>query len=73
MSMLLQDYLQEQRVSIQEFADGVGVTHEAARRYLNGQRRPSREVLGRIITLTGGRVTADSFVPELARRDRQVA
>lgn len=63
--MKLADYLREHRISLQAFADMVGVTKSSAHRYLGGTI-PSPAVMANIVRETGGMVTPADFyeVPE---------
>lgn len=60
--MTLQTYLKKHGISIRQFADLIGVRRESARRYAAGERVPRPTVMRRIRDVTGGKVTADSFV-----------
>jgi transcriptional regulator with XRE-family HTH domain len=57
----LQAYLKATELSRSQFAERIGVTSEAVRRYLAGTRLPTREVMAEIIRATDGRVTANDF------------
>lgn len=58
----LKEYLVQRQIKIADFAKEIGVTYEAARRYVTGERRPAWDVIPRIHEATGGAVTAQSFV-----------
>lgn len=58
----LGQYLTEERKTPEEFAALIDVDPVTVRRYLNGSRRPSWDVMPRIVSATAGRVTADSFL-----------
>lgn len=59
--MTLSDYLAEAQLGRRQFAKVIGVSPEAVRRYLNGERMPDREVMSRIALATGCKVTANDF------------
>jgi transcriptional regulator with XRE-family HTH domain len=63
MSMTLSEYLQVERLKPSEFANRIRVRKRTVNRYLTGDRIPRRSIMMRIIKVTGGRVTADSFLP----------
>ena len=60
--MKLSEYLDESGETISQFADRLGISHEAVRRYLKGDRRPEWPILAKIAEATEGGVTADDFV-----------
>lgn len=64
-AMTLAAYLQETGRTAAAFARDCGVTRQAIHRVLNGGR-PAPELTQRIITVTGGKVDANSFydIPE---------
>lgn len=59
--MKLRDWLDDNSVSVPEFATRIGRTPEAVRRYTNGERIPDREAMPLIAAETGGAVTANDF------------
>lgn len=66
-TMLLSDWLENQKQSPEWLAERLGIGRPAVTRYLNGSRRPEWDVIARIIEVTGGAVTANDFV-KLKRR-----
>jgi len=58
---MLKTYLDRTGVSRVQFAAQIGVTPEAVRKYLGGDRIPTREVMERIAEVTNGEVTANDF------------
>lgn len=60
-SMTLKDWLFEQNVEPSAFAERIGRTTEAVRRYVNGARIPDRATMPLIVCETRGRVTANDF------------
>jgi hypothetical protein len=64
--MRLAKFLNKKTIPHVTFAACIGVTPEALRRYLSGDRLPVWEVLVRIDKLTDGSVTPNDFLP-LAR------
>lgn len=65
--MRLSAYLAKHHLSYREFAELVGVSDEAVRRYVSGERFPMLDVLHRIAKATRGQVTANDFVADAAR------
>lgn len=59
--MRLIDYLNDNDISPAEFAVSIGVSKEAVRRYIAGDRRPTRRVLEKIALATACEVTANDF------------
>lgn len=59
--MTLARYLQESGLSVREFASRIGVSPEAIRLYLKGQRRPRGAVIKAIASETKGAVSANDF------------
>lgn len=59
--MTLKDWLIEQNVEPSAFAERIGRTAEAVRRYVNGARIPDRATMPLIVSATQGRVTANDF------------
>lgn len=60
--MKLTDYLTETRQTAADFAKRIGVDPISVRRYLNGDRRPDWEVMGKIVKATDGHVTPSDFI-----------
>ena len=60
--MRLETYIRDQGISVQKLADELGVSHEAARLYVKGKRRPSLAVAVKLEKLTGGAVKPADFV-----------
>lgn len=59
--MTLKDWLSEQNVEPSAFAERIGRTTEAVRRYVNGARIPDRATMPLIVSETQGSVTANDF------------
>lgn len=59
--MTLGHYLQHHGLTAAEFADRIGVSPEATRRYAAGARIPHQAVMVRIFEVTGGVVTPNDF------------
>lgn len=59
--MTLKDWLLQQGVEPSAFAERIGRTTEAVRRYVNGARIPDRATMPLIVSETQGRVTANDF------------
>ena len=62
--MKLNEYMREHSLSARNLAAELGVSVTALNRYRNGQRIPERSVMKKIMDLTGGSVTANSFYTE---------
>jgi transcriptional regulator with XRE-family HTH domain len=63
--MKLDAYLKRERLSTAEFAERIGVTAEAVRLYLTGQRIPRPKTVARIAQETGGAVRFRDFFDEM--------
>lgn len=61
--MKLSAYLDEKRVKPSDFAAVVGVTTEAIRLYVKGERIPRAATMQAIVSATDGLVTANDFFP----------
>lgn len=59
--MTLKDWLIEKGLSHGQFAEMIGRTSEAVRRYAAGDRIPDRETMPKIVAETGGHVTPNDF------------
>lgn len=62
--MKLKDWLDDKRMTHDEFARRVGCSKSAVTRYANDDRVPRRKTLSAISTVTDGEVTANDFVGE---------
>ena len=65
---MLAKYLAEQGLSRAAFAKAIAVSEEAVRRYLSGERIPTRRIMQRIVAATKGKVTANDFFAPPPRR-----
>ena len=61
MLMRLANYLEEQNLSIGDFAAQLGVAYQTIHRYVRGERRPQWSLLQRITKETGGAVQPNDF------------
>ena len=59
--MKLPDYLAQHGLSEGAFAEAIGCSREAVRRYCKGERIPDRETMPKIADATQGSVTANDF------------
>lgn len=59
--MKLSDYLAQKGLTEAEFADRIGSSREAVRRYCKGTRIPDREKMAKIALATACEVTANDF------------
>jgi transcriptional regulator with XRE-family HTH domain len=57
----LRDYLTHASISRHQFAANIGVSAETVRRYLKGERIPTKELMQEIALATDGQVTANDF------------
>ncbi len=53
--------MKEKGLRAPEMAVRIGVTEQAVRHYLRGERIPAPEVMRRIVAATGGAVTPNDF------------
>ena len=61
LAMKLGQFIEAHGWSIQQLADRIGVTHEAARKYIREERIPRRKVMGKISEVTSGQVQPNDF------------
>lgn len=59
--MTLKEYLSQQGLTCEAFADKIGVKAPTAWRYANGHRIPRPTIMARIADATDGAVTAQDF------------
>lgn len=59
--MTLRDWLDANGKSNAQFAEAIGRTAEAVRRYASGDRIPDRETMPLIVDATEGQVTPNDF------------
>jgi transcriptional regulator with XRE-family HTH domain len=73
--MKLAAYLKDTDQTYRQFAAKLGCDAAQVNRWANGRRSPTLEMCARIRAATGGRVSADDFLPDecLPRGDGQVA
>jgi transcriptional regulator with XRE-family HTH domain len=57
----LSEFLTEASIDHRQFAKRIGVSSEAVRRYVNGDRIPDKRRMAKIVLATGGKVTANDF------------
>lgn len=67
----LDEYLRDNNVSVEAFASMVGVSRMSVYRWINRDSFPKLVQLRRIVEVTHGKVSADSFL--LAPKAREVA
>jgi len=58
----LRRYRSEHGLSRRQVAEAVGVDEMSIGRYERGERMPRRQVLKRLIAMSGGQLTADDFL-----------
>lgn len=68
--MTLDAWMRARGMTMRDLAKRLGVSSETVRRWLIGARLPRRQHLAALRALTGGEVTADSFVAERAAAER---
>lgn len=61
LAMQLADYLRTSGISDDDFGQMIGVNRQAVHRYKTFGRFPKRQVLAKIVEVTGGAVTANDL------------
>jgi transcriptional regulator with XRE-family HTH domain len=64
--MKLQEYRKQEKLTLVELAQQVGVTEVAISRYERGERLPRPSVMRKIEEVTGGLVRPNDFLSEAA-------
>jgi transcriptional regulator with XRE-family HTH domain len=64
--MKLEQYLLNNGIKPVAFAASIDVAPSTITRILRGERTPRIDLIGKIRTATGGKVTADDFMSEAA-------
>jgi hypothetical protein len=59
--MRLNDFIEKNSPSVEAFALNAGLSADAIRKYLRGERTPRRKSITKIIDATQGQVTANDF------------
>lgn len=59
--MKLKEFLKREQVSIEDFAQKMGLSYAAVRQYVNAGRVPTPKVMRRIINVTDGAVQPNDF------------
>ena len=54
-------YLEQQKLTYSAFARKIGVSPQAVRRYVTGERRPSADIMTAIAQATDGEVRPNDF------------
>jgi transcriptional regulator with XRE-family HTH domain len=62
MALSLAEYLKLSGISVETFAEAVGAHPVSVRRYIAGSRFPRPAMLQKMIKVSGGRLSADSFL-----------
>jgi transcriptional regulator with XRE-family HTH domain len=62
--MKLNDYLDSQKIPVEDFASAAGLAAVTIYKYMAGKRRPRLKALEKIYHATGGAVTANDFFEE---------
>lgn len=70
--MKLNEYLKNNCLTNGMFAETLGISAEAVRRYRRGIRIPSADMMLRIVEVTGGEVTPNDFY-SLPYEEREAA
>lgn len=60
--MQLNDYLEKNNLTAQDFAPLIGVKWSAVYRYISGTRVPAKHIMQRIFEVTGGQVTPNDIL-----------
>ena len=63
--MTLKDYLQKNDIYYRDFAEQIGVSIFAVRKWLNGERVPRDRTKALISKATGGKVQAQDWIERL--------
>lgn len=63
--MKLSDYLSQSGLSMQAFADEIGLSYEGVRLIVKGQRMPAPKTVFRIEKVTDGAVSRSDLRPDL--------
>lgn len=66
--MTLKEWLEDEGVTVPQFAARIARSPEAVRRYVVGDRIPDKETMPTIVTETSGRVTPNDFFGINARQ-----
>lgn len=66
--MKISQYIAQNKINVTEFAKAIGVKRNSIYRYQRG-RRPSDDVIMKIIKITEGAVTLSDFFPDLSTND----
>ena len=66
--MTLRDYLKKHNISVAEFATTLGVAYENVFRWCDGSRKPRLKTMLKIVEITRGEVTIESFLGESPKR-----
>lgn len=59
----LRAYRQKHNKPLEEIAVRVGVTRQSLSRIERGKQKPSLDLIDKLVTVTGGKVKADDFLP----------
>ena len=62
--MTLTEYLEQQELDAARFAERIGVSGEAVRRYARGERFPRKAIMRRIVEATGAPVGPQDFLDQ---------
>lgn len=62
--MKLNDYLDSQKIAVDDFASSAGLAAVTIYKYIAGKRKPSLEALEKIYKASGGAVAANDFFKE---------
>lgn len=65
----LVDFMAREGLSFDEMGRRLGVSHEAVRKWVSGERTPRRRYMAAIVRLSGGTITPNDFLP----RDSEAA
>lgn len=71
--MRLGTWLEQRKITHDDFAAIIGTSRAAVSRYVSGERVPAKKVMPHIVQATGGAVTANDFMeaPECAASEAQ--
>ncbi len=65
LSMRLKDYLHQNQISYEAFAESIGYSYGGVLKWIRGDRFPRPSVIARISEATNGAVTANDFAKQI--------
>lgn len=68
--MTLKEFLNSKKISIEDFAQEMGLSYAAVRQYVNAGRVPTPKIMRKIINITGGAVQPNDFYEQPKQRNK---